>query len=59
MAIGLLRAPGFAAWQQSPGVPMYGYQIQHVYPHDRGAFTQGLQYVDGALYEGTGLNGHS
>jgi len=38
---------------------MYGYQIQHVYPHDRGAFTQGLQYVDGALYEGTGLNGHS
>jgi glutamine cyclotransferase len=62
MAIGWYRAPGFAAWQQpSPGgnVPMYGYQIQHVYPHDPDAFTQGLQYVDGVLYEGTGLNGKS
>ena len=59
MAIGFLRAPGYAAWQQPGGLPMYGYRIQHVYPHDRGAFTQGLQYVDGVLYEGTGLNGHS
>jgi glutamine cyclotransferase len=39
--------------------PLYGYQIQHVYPHDPNAFTQGLQYVDGFLYEGTGLNGRS
>lgn len=59
MAMGFLRPPGFAARQQPPGVQMYGYQIQHVYPHDHGAFTQGLQYVNGALYEGTGLNGHS
>src|SRR6202171_6004303 len=62
MAIGSFRAPGFAEWQQpSPGgnVPMYGYQIQHVYPHDPDAFTQGLQYVDGVLYEGTGLHGKS
>jgi glutamine cyclotransferase len=62
MAIGWYRAPGFAAWQQgSPGgnVAMYGYQIQHVYPHDPDAFTQGLEYVDGVLYEGTGLNGKS
>jgi len=29
------------------------------YPHDRDAFTQGLQFVDGVLYEGTGLNGRS
>ena len=29
------------------------------YPHDRRAFTQGLQYLDGFLYEGTGLNGQS
>jgi glutamine cyclotransferase len=54
-----VRAPGFAAWQQPPGIQVFGYQIQHVYPHDRDAFTQGLQFVDGALYEGTGLNGHS
>ncbi len=38
---------------------MYGYQIQRVYPHDPDAFTQGLQFTDGALYEGTGLNGRS
>jgi glutamine cyclotransferase len=37
----------------------YGYQVIHVYPHDRNAFTQGLEYRAGFLYEGTGLNGHS
>ncbi len=30
-----------------------------VYPHDTGAFTQGLVYHDGFLYEGTGLHGES
>ena len=40
-------------------LPLYGYRVQHVYPHDANAFTQGLQYVDGVLYEGTGLNGRS
>jgi glutaminyl-peptide cyclotransferase len=59
MAVGFLRAPGFAAWQQPRGIPTYGYQIQHVYPHDPAAFTQGLQYLDGVLYEGTGLHGRS
>ena len=29
------------------------------YPHDAGAFTQGLLYLDGHLYESTGLNGQS
>ena len=48
----------FAA-QLSPSLPVYGYQIVQVYPHDRDAFTQGLQFVDGVLYEGTGLNGRS
>lgn len=28
-------------------------------PHDTSAYTQGLAYQDGFLYEGTGLNGHS
>jgi glutamine cyclotransferase len=37
----------------------YGYQVVHVYPHDRNAFTQGLEFRAGFLYEGTGLNGHS
>jgi glutamine cyclotransferase len=35
------------------------YRIVHTYPHDPKAFTQGLVYVDGYLYESTGLNGQS
>jgi len=35
------------------------YQIVRVYPHDPEAFTQGLVYVDGHLYESTGRNGQS
>jgi glutaminyl-peptide cyclotransferase len=42
-----------------PLLPVHGYQVVRAYPHDRDAFTQGLQYVDGFLYEGTGLNGRS
>jgi glutaminyl-peptide cyclotransferase len=38
---------------------MFGYTVVHTYPHDRDAFTQGLQIVEGAFYEGTGLNGRS
>ena len=41
------------------GVPEYGYKIVRVYPHDRAAFTQGLEYRGGFLYEGTGLYGQS
>jgi glutamine cyclotransferase len=44
---------------QSAEVPVYGYEVVHAYPHDRTAFTQGLLYLDGFLYEGTGLNGKS
>jgi glutamine cyclotransferase len=36
-----------------------GYRVVHVFPHDPEAFTQGLVYLDGVLYEGTGLNGRS
>jgi glutaminyl-peptide cyclotransferase len=39
--------------------PIAHYQVTHVYPHDSGAFTQGLSIVNGVLYEGTGLNGQS
>lgn len=39
--------------------PQYGYRIVHVYPHDRHAFTQGLEYRGGFLYESTGLEGQS
>jgi glutaminyl-peptide cyclotransferase len=43
----------------SGGTPVYSYRVVHVYPHDPKAFTQGLEYRDGFLYEGTGLNGQS
>jgi glutamine cyclotransferase len=35
------------------------YQVTHTYPHDPQAFTQGLIFVDGYLYESTGLEGQS
>jgi glutamine cyclotransferase len=40
-------------------IPQYTYEVVHTYPHDHGAFTQGLLYLDGVLYESTGLNGES
>jgi glutaminyl-peptide cyclotransferase len=39
--------------------PVYGYRVVHVYPHDPQAFTQGLIYLDGVLYESTGEYGES
>ena len=43
----------------APGIRVDGYEVVHVYPHDAKAFTQGLIYIDGHLYESTGLNGRS
>ncbi len=40
-------------------VSVYTYQLINTYPHDREAFTQGLVFDSGVLYEGTGLNGRS
>ena len=37
----------------------YGFSVVKVYPHDPQAFTQGLIFEHGRLYESTGLNGHS
>lgn len=39
--------------------PEYTYKVVQVFPHDPTAFTQGLVYRGGFLYEGTGLNGRS
>jgi glutamine cyclotransferase len=38
---------------------LYGYRVVNVYPHDRQAYTQGLIWCDGFLYESTGLHGAS
>ncbi len=37
----------------------YTYSILATYPHATTSYTQGLQYVDGILWEGTGQNGKS
>lgn len=41
------------------GIPVYSFEIVNVYPHDTGAFTEGLFYYKGFLYESTGQNGQS
>jgi glutamine cyclotransferase len=46
----------------APGPPapaVYTARIVATYPHDPGAFTQGLFWLDGRLYESTGLIGRS
>jgi len=40
-------------------VPIYGYEVVHTYPHDPHAFTEGLFYLNGFLYESTGLERQS
>ncbi|AXA92428.1 glutaminyl-peptide cyclotransferase [Massilia sp. YMA4] len=40
-------------------VPVYGYTVKQTFPHDPQAFTEGLFYQDGVMYESTGLNGRS
>lgn len=50
-----LRSPS----SRPENTPVYGYKIINTYPHDRSAFTQGLVFDRGVLYESTGLNGRS
>ena len=38
---------------------IYGYEIVNTYPHDTKAYTQGLEYYNGFLYETTGRRGQS
>jgi len=44
---------------QNSAIPTLGYKIINTYPHDRNAFTQGLVFEKGFLYEGTGIRGRS
>jgi len=46
--LALVPASGVAA------IPVYGVKVVRAFPHDRGAFTEGLFYLDGWLYESTG-----
>lgn len=51
--------PGDPPARTSASAPVHGYKVVHVYPHDSNAFTQGLIYRDGFLYESTGQHGRS
>lgn len=48
-----------SAQAAEPAPPTYGYRIVNTYPHDPRAFTQGLFYLNGNLYESTGQVGQS
>lgn len=50
---------GQAADEVRASIPFLEYEIVNVYPHSSQAFTQGLAYDGGFLYEGTGLYGRS
>ncbi len=46
----------------APSIPIptaISYDVVNTYPHDAKAFTEGLEYYDGFLYEGTGNYGES
>lgn len=45
-------------WLTRPALGI-GYEVVAVYPHDQQAFTQGLVFYQGYLYESTGLKGQS
>lgn len=45
--------------QERAEAPKYGYNIVAQYPHDVESYTQGLEYVDGTLWEGTGQESKS
>jgi glutaminyl-peptide cyclotransferase len=51
--------PAAAATPEARSVTYYGYDIVNQFPHDPEAFTQGLVYENGWLYESTGLYGRS
>jgi glutamine cyclotransferase len=53
-----LAAAGLCAPARA-AVPVYGARVVHAYPHDSQAFTEGLFYLGGFLYESTGLEGQS
>jgi len=57
-------APSIVTMTPTPGATanlteQMTYEVINVFPHDADAFTQGLVYLDGFLYESTGLYGES
>jgi len=59
MVLALLGASLVGATAAADDAPVYGYTVTHMWPHDTHAYTEGLFYLDGYLYEGTGNVGQS
>jgi glutaminyl-peptide cyclotransferase len=55
----LLLWPVAVAMPAHAALPVYDFEIVHTYPHDPSAFTEGLFYLNGFLYESTGLEQQS
>lgn len=53
------QKPSNANVTKAPPLPVYGYEVVRSYPHDGNAFTQGLFFYNGSLYESTGQEGRS
>ena len=54
-----VSATGFVTRSSVQPVTVMGYEIVNEYPHDPSAYTQGLYFENGFLYEGTGRYGRS
>lgn len=59
LALLTLRPENGAADRRQTAVPVDGYRVLASYPHDPEAFTQGLAYADGQLFESLGNYGKS
>ncbi|MGA0806312.1 MAG: glutaminyl-peptide cyclotransferase, partial [Pseudohongiellaceae bacterium] len=58
LALGIVALCSLAAAAQD-AVPVQQVEVVASFPHDPEAFTQGLVFADGFLFEGTGRNGQS
>lgn len=54
-----LVSSGVPGLQAQNGAPVDTFRVVKAYPHDAAAYTQGLIYREGFLFESTGLNGQS
>lgn len=59
VCIGGVASVAAQATPFTPAAPIRDYSVVERYPHDTSAFTEGLVYIDGQLYEGTGLEQRS
>ncbi len=53
------NTPSTVTTVENERLPVYGYEVVNEYKHDSDAFTQGLLYRNGFLYESTGQYGRS